>query len=283
MSSVSLSRVSELIRCVIELLWNRQDGLSGRELLSYITDLVKLTENELGVSPSTNTPRYEKIIRLATAPFVKIGWLVKTDKGRWYLTDEGRNACRRFTHPEELYREALRLSEENKQDLPDFRIALEMMHETAWEYFGKFIRGKTSIEVAQLVTYLLEAMGFHVIRIAPSDKNRVRVDIVANVDPVGAKPYNILVQVKHKGQAVTVEGVKTFLPALSSTEFGLIFSTGGFTADAFEELDKGGYQKINAMDLEKFFDHWIRYFEKLPPDAHALLPLSRIYFPSPAD
>jgi restriction system protein len=278
-----MRRVSELIRGVIELLWNRPDGLSAKEIVVFIPEVVKLTDHEMGISPSSTTPRYEKIIRLATMPLVRVGWLIKNDKGRWYLTDDGRGACRRFSDSHELYQEALRLSEERKQDIPEMLMLLDMFQEKAWEYIQKYIQEKTLIEVRRLVAVLFEAMQYHVTWVAPPEKNRGSIDLVANADPLGAGNYRILVQVKHKGQPVTMEGVKSFLSMLGPNDFGLLMSTGGFTSDVREETGKGGYQKINAMDVEKFFDIWIRHYDKLSREAHSLLPLKAIFVLSPSN
>src|SRR5260370_33106468 len=46
--------------------------------------------------------------RFATIGPVKAGWLVK-NKGRWYLTEEGRKAYNQITDPEKFNAEARRL------------------------------------------------------------------------------------------------------------------------------------------------------------------------------
>jgi restriction system protein len=126
-------------------------------------------------------------------------------------------------------------------------------------------------------------MGYFVAWIAPVEKNRGQIDIVAHVDPIGAKGPRILVQVKHKGQVLTQEGLKTFLSVLGQNDFGLLVSTGGFTNDAKEELRTEAFQKVTVLDLETFFDLWINHYDKLSLDARNLIPLKQIYFLSPLD
>jgi restriction system protein len=58
-------------------------------------------------------------------------------------------------------------------------------------------------------------------------------------------------------------------------------STGGFTKDAREALNKFDYQRINAMDVEKFYDIWIKHYDKLSREAHHLFPLKAIFFLAP--
>src|SRR5574339_1179012 len=115
MADITLNRIGELLRSVLELLWNKPGGLPAREIIAFLPEITPLTEYEKGYTPPSNVPRYEKYVRLATIPLVKAGWLVKSDKGRWYITGEGRAACRRYTNAAELYREALRLFEEERQ------------------------------------------------------------------------------------------------------------------------------------------------------------------------
>lgn len=281
MANITLHRVGELIRCVFELLWNRPDGLSARELLASIPEAIKLTDYELGWSLSTNTPRYEKIIRMATLPLVKAGWLVKSERGRWYLTEDGRQSSRRFATAQQMYAEALRLSENEKQTIPEIWMSLEMVQEKAWQLIERYLQERKPMEIRRLLADLMESMQYHITWIAPVEKKHGQIDMVMNTDPIGASSYRILVQVKHKGQPVTLEGMKSFLSVLGPNDFGLLMSTGGFTRDVIEQMSSQAYIKINAMDLEKFFDLWVKSFDKLSPEARARFPLKQIYFLSP--
>ena len=281
MIDFSVNRLSELIRGVIEILWTKPDGLSGNEVIDRLPEIIKLTEQETGFSPSAHLPRYAEAVRLATLPLVRTGWLVKTDKGQWFITEEGRDACRRFSKPQDLYLEALRLSKTEEQNAPEIFVSLEMIQEQAWENVANYIRGKNTIEIRRLITDLFVAMQYHITWVAPPQKNRGLIDMVANVDPLGAKAWRVLVQVKHTGQPVTVEGLKSFSSILGTNDFGLLFSTGGFTSEVRGILNKGGYQKINAMDLEKFYDVWVRHYDKLSREAHSHLPLKTIFLLSP--
>jgi restriction system protein len=281
MNDLPLQRISELIRGVIELLWSKPEGLPARELFSRIPETIKLTNYEIEVSHSTNMPRYEEVIRLGTIPLVQAGWLVKTEKGRWTITEEGRGACRRFSSPLEFHTQALKLTEKGKQDVNNNLVYLETTQELGWEHIEEYIRGKSVVEIRRLVTVLLEAMQYHITWVAPSEKNRGLIDMIAGIDPIGAKPCRIIVQVRHKGQPATLEGLKSFHAILGQNDYGLLMSTGGFTKDAREALNRVDYQRINAMDLEKFYDIWVKHYDKLSQEAHHLLPLKAIFFLSP--
>ncbi len=278
MADITLSRIGELLRSVLELLWNKPEGLPAKEIMAFLPEITQLTDYERGYSPPTNTPRYERIIRLATVPLVKAGWLVKNNKGRWYITEEGRQACRRYPNAQELYKEAIRLFEESRQSVPAVTMTVEEAEEKAWEQIQRYLQEARRIEFQTLAADLLEAMGYHVAWSAPAEKDRGQIDIVAYVDPIGAKGPRILVQVKHKGQAITLEGLNAFLSVLGTNDYGLLISTGGFTTEVREEIRMDAFQKTTLLDLEGFFDLWVKYYGKLGQEAQNRFPLKIVYF-----
>jgi restriction system protein len=283
MTSVSVQRVSELIRGVIELLWNRPDGLPAKDLLTYLPEILPLTASETAHLPASQMPRYERTLRIASEALVKAGWLIKTPTGYWLLTQAGRDACKRFSTPQELFIHALQASEDQLKQAPEFRMVLALIREQAWNAIANFIRAKNRMEVRRLLGALLEAMQYYTVWVAPPHKDHGLIDLVANIDPLGAKARRVLVQVKHTGQPVTLEGLKSFSAVLGANDFGLLFSTGGFTAEAKGAINKGGYQKINAMDLEKFYEIWLRHYDRLSHAAHRQLPLTAVFFLDPPE
>jgi len=278
MADVTLTRVGELLRSVLELLWNKPEGMPAKEIIAFLPEITQLTEYERGYSAPTNIPRYERIVRMATIPLVKAGWLIKNNKGRWYITEEGRQACRRTPNAQELYKEALRLFEEVKQNAPAYAMVVEEAEEKAWEQIQKYLLETRRIEFRSLIADLLAAMGYYVGWIAPPEKDHGQIDMVAYADPIGAKGPRILVQVKHKGQAITMEGLKTFLSVLGTNDYGVLISSGGFTNEVMEEIRSDALQKTTLLDLENFFDLWIRYYDELSQEARNRFPLKKIYF-----
>ncbi len=283
MSDITLQRVGELLRGVFEILWNKPEGLTAKEVLKQIPEIIKLTEYELSPSPSTNAPRYERIVRLTTIPLARAGWLIKNDKGRWFITDEGRQASKRYTNVQDFYKEVLRLYDERRQIVPESVMALELAQEMAWEQIKKYLLQMKPAELHTLFAYLLYAMGYHIAWSAPSEKQRGFVDLVVQFDPLGMKNKRIFVQIKHKGQAVTAEGLRSFSSILGTDEYGIIFSTSGFTSEATQELNPGASSKVNTLDLTGFFDLWKKYYPELSQEARIQLPLRAIHFLSITD
>ena len=278
MADVTLNRIGELLRSVLELLWSKPDGMPAREILAFLPQVTDLTAYEKGYSPTGNTPRYERMVRLATIPLVHAGWLVKSNKGRWFITEEGRQAARRYPSARELYKEALRLFEESKQQAPAYAMAVEEAEEKSWEQIQHFLTETRRTEFRTLVADLLRAMGYHVAWVAPPEKDHGQIDLVANTDPIGTRGPRILVQVKHKGQPVTLEGVTAFLTLLGANDYGLFISSGGFTSEVMSEIRTDPTQRTTLLDLENFFDLWIEYYDKLSQEAKHRFPLKKIYF-----
>lgn len=278
MSNLTIKRVGELLRSVFEILWDKPDGLAAREVISLLPITNPLSEEELRYSPATNLPRYERIVRLATIPLVQVGWLIKTEKGRWYITEDGYRAAKKFTNAHDFYKEAMRLFEERRQAPPENLLALELAQEAAWAQIEKHIQQLQTSQIQKMLADLLRAMDYHPTWIAPPEKERGYIDLIAFVDPIGAKGQRIIAQVKHKGQAVTLEGMRSFFNKLGQNDFGIILSTGGFTNDALQSMSAGNFQKITALNPSAFFDLWKQYYDLIDRESQQLLPLKAVYF-----
>jgi restriction system protein len=110
------------------------------------------------------------MIRFATIGPVKAGWLIK-EKGKWFLTEEGRKAYSRFQDPEEFRRESGRLyyqwrdkqpkeSEEaaefdeeigTPERIADASSTVEEAEETAWKEIEEYIQAINPYDLQKLV------------------------------------------------------------------------------------------------------------------------------------
>src|SRR3990170_1840762 len=121
MANITPRRNGEFLRTAFELLWDEPDGLQAKVVLAGIGDKIRLTEFERGTYESSpQSPRFHRIVRFASIPVVKAGWLSKS-KGIWAITDEGRRAYHDLPDPEAFYREAKRLYQEWKGTPPQKR------------------------------------------------------------------------------------------------------------------------------------------------------------------
>jgi len=224
---------------------------------------------------------------------VKAGWLLK-EKGRWTVTDEGRKAHQSIVDPEAFYKEAVRLFHQWKSNQPDdieiagqegegdtpakaATITLEEAEEQAWQEIDQYLRGINPFEYQEIVAALLRAMGYHISWIAPPGKDG-GIDILAASDPLGTKSPRIKVQVKRQAQAVTVDGLRSFMALLGDGDVGIFVSVGGFTRDASGEARAQEKRKITLLDNEDLFDLWVKYHEKINDQDRRRLPLKPVHF-----
>ena len=246
------------------------------------------------ILPRQTHRAYEKITRFASIGLVKAGWIVKT-KGRWFITEEGRQGYQKFSDPEEFKREVDRLYQVWKRGLPkkeglataeeviqNIFITVEEAQEKAWEQVNQFLQNMNPYDFQELVADLLRAMGYHVSWVAPPGKDR-GIDIIAFTDPLGAVVPRIKVQVKHQDQATPVQGLRAFMAVLGSDDIGLFVSAGGFTMDAKEEARTQERRRVTLLDLEDLFDLWVEHYEKLTQEARQRFPLKPIYFLAPVE
>jgi restriction system protein len=278
MSNITIKRAGELLRSIFEILWDKQDGLTAKEVLLRIPHVTKLTEDELRPSPNTNMPRYEKIVRIATIPIAQVGWLAKDEKGLWRITQDGYDACTRFVNVQEFYQEALRLYNERRRVIPENVMTLEIAQEAAWAQIKKHLYNLSPNDLQATLAELLRVMGYYPLWMAPPEKQRGKINLIAYTDPIGVNGQRILAQIIHKGQAVTLEGIKSFASILGSNDFGMIVSMAGFTNEATQELSLNNFQKITALDAAAFYNLWETYYDKISEDVHRLLPLKAVNF-----
>ena len=286
MAEITPGRIGEFLRLVFEVLWNHPDGMPAAEVLAQIPSATALSDYERGYFPSApNAPRYVKIIRMATLPLVKAGWMVK-EKGRWTVTEEGRQAVRQFGTAEQFYAEATRLYREYYEwrgGRPALALTVEEAEESAWEQIQKYLQSMRPFEFLTCVGDLLRAMNYTVAWIAPPGKERGAIDMIVYTDRLGVSVPRIVVQVKHRGQATTLEGLRSFLSVLGQDDFGLLVSSGGFTGEAREQARTQERSHLALMDLEGFFDQWVDHYERLPVEARRRLPLKPVHFLAPGE
>jgi restriction system protein len=277
MSEIAPQRISEFLRIVFVRLWQEYAGLPAGDILAHIPLATQLSETEKEYLPSTHTPRYERAIRLASIPFVKAGWLVK-NKGRWFITEEGKQACKGFSSAQAFNQEAARILDEWRESRAVLSLITEEAEERAWEQIHTYLQEMRPYDFQVLVGDLLKALGYHLAWVAPPEKERGLVNFVVYTDTMGLNIPRIKVHVLHSGQPVMFEGLKAFMSVLGKDDAGIYISSGGFTGNVKEEVQAQRVIRITLIDLENFFDLWLEYYDRLTQEARQRFPLRPIYF-----
>ena len=145
----------------------------------------------------------------------------------------------------------------------------------------EFIKDKINTldwdDMQELVAGLLRAMGYKT-RISPSGSDRGK-DIVASPDGFGFEDPRIVVEVKHRNNAMTSQEIRSFIGGRHEADKGLYVSTGGFTKDARYEAERARIP-LTLMDLDDLVKALLERYEDMDVEMQALIPLRKIYWPA---
>lgn len=129
-------------------------------------------------------------------------------------------------------------------------------------------------QMQELVGGLLQAMEYNV-QISPKGPDG-GVDVLAYKDAFGFEKPIIKVQVKHRKSSASAPEIQQLLGANPLDANSLFVSTGGFTSQA-EVVAK--HNSVRLVDLEELVELVEDWYEKIPGEIKALLPLQKIYVP----
>lgn len=132
-------------------------------------------------------------------------------------------------------------------------------------------------DMEHLVAGVLRSMGYKTsMTRRGSDGGR---DIIASPDGLGLESPRIVVEVKHRKEAVGAPALRSFIGGLRNTDSGLYVSTGGFTKEAAYEADRA-IMPMKLLDLDQFVRLLVDNYDNADMDTRAILPLVRIYWPA---
>lgn len=284
-----------MVQTLFRILSDEPEGLQAKDAIARVESAMELTPFELSTFPKNpDIVRFPKLLRFATINAVKAGWLRKT-AGIWTLTDEGRAALEAFPDPEALYVESRRLYRDWKASQPEpspddgagaqtdsdeggliAATTLEESEEAARRAILDYLGGINPYTLQDLVGKLLEAMGYHLVWIAPKGRDG-GLDLLAQGDPLGVKGPRIKGQVKRREQKTTEDELRSFLSLIEQDDVGVYISLGGFTRDA-EELARRASRRITLIDGDGFLDLWVEHYDRVDEDGRQLLPIKPVYF-----
>lgn len=129
-------------------------------------------------------------------------------------------------------------------------------------------------QMQDLVGGLLQAMKYNV-KISPKGPDG-GVDILAYKDAFGFEQPIIKVQVKHRKSTAPAPEIQQILGANPLKANCLFVSTGGFTSQAVKVAKQN---QVKLIDLEELVQLIIEWYERMPNDIRALIPLQKMYVP----
>lgn len=134
-------------------------------------------------------------------------------------------------------------------------------------------------EMQDLVAGILRAMGYKTRVVGKGGGDRGQ-DVIASPDGLGLESPRIRVEVKHRPrEAMGSSEVRSFIGSLRSGDKGLYVSTGGFSKEAHYEAERSNVP-VTLVSLDDLVRLLVQHYESLDSEARALVPLTRIYWPT---
>jgi restriction system protein len=300
MAEITTRRQGEMVQTLFRILEAEPEGLQAKDAIARVEGEMELSEFEKATFPNNpSSVRFPKILRFSTINSVKAGWLRKRG-GTWTLTEEGEAALTAFPDPEDLFRESRRLYKQWKASQPDDESSgsvassdedgsepgdtgllaattLEESEEAARQAILDYLASINPYVFQDLVGKLLEAMGYHVVWIAPKGKDG-GLDLIAQSDPLGVRGPRIKGQVKRRpDNKTTEEELRSFLSLIDTGDVGVYISLGGFTSDT-QAAARRSSRRITLIDGEGLLDLWVEHYSELDEEGKGLLPIKPVYF-----
>ena len=282
---------TKTLYAVMKEMSRRGGSIPAKEIYPFVNENVELTDWEKK-EPAGKMQyiRWTNSFQFYSIDYQKAGFIIKKS-GTWYITPEGEKVMKKT--PEEVmniandaYHEWRRLNpkDDSPEEEPNDETAekdnamnLDLLESDAREGIRQFIVSKSPYEFQDMVAALLRAMDYHTPFIAPKGKDG-GIDIIAYLDPLGAKTPRIKVQVKHKPEtAIGASEVRALSGVLKAGDIALFVTSGTYSADA-RNAASGNDKFIRLIDGNDFIDMWQKYYDKMTDDDKNMLPLKRISF-----
>ena len=166
---------------------------------------------------------------------------------------------------------------EESEEQRDVAGVLKDIQEKSKEFIKDRLSRLDWDQMQQVIAGLLRAMGYKT-RISPKGSDRGK-DIIASPDGFGFEPPRIVVEVKHRRDAMGANEIRSFIGGRHKDDKGLYVSTGGFSKEARYEADRSAIP-LTLMDLDDLAREISDHYERMDSEARALIPLTRIYWPT---
>jgi restriction system protein len=281
---------TKTLYAVMKEMSRRGGSIPAKEIYPFVNENVELTDWEKEPAGKMQYIRWTNSFQFYSIDYQKAGFIIKKS-GTWYITPEGEKVMKKT--PEEVmniandaYHEWRRLNpkDDSPEEEPNDETAekdnamnLDLLESDAREGIRQFIVSKSPYEFQDMVAALLRAMDYHTPFIAPKGKDG-GIDIIAYLDPLGAKTPRIKVQVKHKPEtAIGASEVRALSGVLKAGDIALFVTSGTYSADA-RNAASGNDKFIRLIDGNDFIDMWQKYYDKMTDDDKNMLPLKRISF-----
>jgi restriction system protein len=285
-------RKGRLIQALFTVLKEHPEGLAAKDAISAVEKSIELDTSEKGAFEQTGQEKFPRLIRFATIPATKAGWMVKHE-GTWTVTDEGLQAGEQFPDAEQFFKQARQLylewkkatkpaaavddsdDEEATDEEIDSAVSLEDDEDAARAEILDFLAKMPPYDFQTCCAKLVQALGHEIAWISPPGPDG-GLDFVAFADPIGATGRRVKGQAKRQQSKQDVGDVGAFLSKLKGDDVGVFIALGGFTRNA--EMEARAYERrCVLLDGADFVRLWIEHHDHLDEEAKALLRLRPVW------
>jgi restriction system protein len=292
--SKSKKIAEKTIFAAFKILKDAGGEMRGKEVVDKIRETIEFDDYEKHRYEKTGYIRWESILHFYTIDCIKAGFLRK-NKGMWILTEEGEDAMKLgqeklLSTATKIYREwdakRKKYKEDEEDDIEEIesdkgqaqKALLNQYEEDANTGLRNFIIKKNPYEFQDLVSGLLDAMGYHISDIAKRGPDG-GIDIIAYIDPLGTKQPRIIVQVKHRpNDSVSSDEIQKLAGTLKRTsDVGIFVTSGQFSKPAMQEA-RESREHIELIDFDRFIELWVEYYSNMTDEQKNMLPLHPVYF-----
>jgi len=282
--NISKEHIDHLFKPLFTFLWSSPDGRYINEIIEYIEKNCDLSEFELGhYSFAPYLRRYEIIIRVGIIPLVKTGWLAKTNSGRLYITNTGRDKAKQFKSADQFFKQAISYYDQwrDGQDVHTLLLSpviYQDAQEKAYEQYKNYIRSLDTNDIKRVLTNLFSVLGYYIISDQSMQFKTGHVDFVASKNQMGIDAPKVFVQMNCTSTPTSAEEIYAFASFISEKNLGTCFSLSGFPADIHSKLLNKNLHHIGLIDLESLYTLWLNNIEKMSYESMQILPFKRVYF-----
>lgn len=164
------------------------------------------------------------------------------------------------------------------EDTEELELTLKAVSARAGDLIADQLSQLSWEDMQDLVAGLLRGLGYKT-QVSPKGADRGR-DILASPDGFGFQDPRIIVEVKHRRDTkMGAPEIRAFLGGRQDGDKCLYVSTGGFTNEARYEADRARYP-LKLMSLDDIAEALQENYEALDAHTKALVPLTRVYWPS---
>lgn len=282
------TRKGRILQALFAVLSDHPDGCKAKDAIAATRDRIVLTESEKGDFEQSGAEKFPPLVRFATIPTVKAGWMKKED-GVWTVTPSGLAALDVAESPEAFYKTAYKLykswesestveideDEESEAEVTS-AVSLEDAEDSAREEVLEYLGKMPPFDFQRACAKLMQALGHKVQWVSPPGPDG-GIDFVAYADGIGVTGRRIKGQAKRTQGKQSVDVVNAFMAKLAkSDDVGVFIALGGFTSPA-ELLAQSDERRLLLIDGPDFIRHWIENYSKLDEEARALLRLKPIW------